>query len=67
MKVNANRLASLRKAAGLTQQGLANAAGVHLGQVQKLEYGQQSIHRVGLRIGIALADALGVDPHELLK
>lgn len=62
-----NQLAYLRRRAGLTQKALADKAGIHIGQVSKLEYGQQSISRVGLRIGLALADALGVDPHELLR
>jgi len=61
-----NQLAHLRNIAGLTQQGLADKAGIHLGQVQKIEYGQRKISGVSFRIGIALADALGVDPHELL-
>jgi len=61
-----NRLAYLRSVAGLTQQGLADKAGIHIGQVQKIEYGQRKIANVSFRIGMALADALGVDPHELL-
>lgn len=62
----ANRLAYLRTLAGLTQQQLANKSKIHIGQVQKIEYGQRDIGGVSLRIGLAIADALGVDPHELL-
>lgn len=62
-----NRLAYLRSVVGLTQQGLADKAGIHIRQVQKIEYGERKIANVSFRIGLALADALGVDPHELLR
>jgi DNA-binding XRE family transcriptional regulator len=62
-----NRLAYLRSVAGLTQQKLAKKAGIHIGQVQKIEYGQRKIANVSFRIGMALADALNIDPHELLE
>jgi DNA-binding XRE family transcriptional regulator len=61
-----NKLAYLRNMAGLTQQALADKAGIHIRQVQKLEY-ERDVANVHFRIGIALADALGVDPHELLR
>lgn len=62
-----NHLAYLRNIAGFTQQKLADKAGIHIRQVQKIEYGERKIANVSFRIGLALADALGVDPHELLR
>ena len=60
-------LKELRKAAGLTQQGLANAIGANISQIQKLESGERSLENITLKNGIALAEALGVDPQDLLE
>ena len=66
MGINGEKLKLYRKKSGLTQQALADMAGVHLGTIQKLEYSQRNIEGVSFRIGLAIANALGVDPHELL-
>lgn len=55
-----------RLAAGLTQQGLADAAGVNLSLVQKLEYGTYNVGNIAARSFVGICDALGVDPHDLL-
>ena len=59
-------LKELRKAKGLTQQSLADAAGVNISQVQKLESGEINVGNITLKNGLALANALGVDPAVLL-
>ena len=70
------RLARLRKECGLTQQGLAEATGVHVTQIQRYEWGNsQPTLDVLRKLAIALAvdsDTLvfGTDergPHNELK
>lgn len=62
-----NQLAYLRVRAGLTQQALANKAGLNIRQVQKFEGGEREIGGMSLRVAAALADALGIqDLRELL-
>lgn len=56
-----------RKAKGLTQRALADAAGLNLSQIAKLETGVIKIDNVTYKNGLALADALGVDPRDLLE
>lgn len=58
---------SLRRAAGLTQKALADKAGLHITQIQKLESGASQIANLRATNFIALADALGTDPHDLLN
>ena len=60
----AEKLVALRKAAGLTQQDLAQAAGLSVSIVVKLEIGKTADPRAStLR---ALARALGVTVNDLL-
>ncbi len=56
----------LRQERGLTLQALADAAGVHISQIQKLESGERQFDRLSARTAVAIADALGVDVHDLL-
>ena len=58
---------ALRKEKGLTQQALADASGIFIRQLQKIEAGEIDIGRITLKNGIALAKALGVEPEALLK
>ena len=58
---------TLRKAAGLTQKQLSDLTGLHTTQIQKLESGESQLANLRAKNFIALADALGVDPHELLN
>ena len=62
-------LGDFRRAAGLTQKGLAEAAGVQLSTLQKLERengkGTRSIERMELRNAVKLAKALGMTIEEL--
>jgi transcriptional regulator with XRE-family HTH domain len=54
----------LRTARGMIQQELADAAGVHLRFVQRIELGRTNL---GVEVLVKMADALGVDPRALLK
>ncbi len=58
----ASRLKTARKAAGLTQEQLAQAAGVSQGAIQKVENGKSHRPRKIKKI----ADVLGVSPSWLL-
>lgn len=52
--------------AGLTQQRLADLAGLNIRQVQKIESGETLAANTTAKNLLALADALGIDPHKLL-
>lgn len=62
-----NKLKALRQASGLTQQQLADKAGIHIRMVQKFENGEREIKNMTLETAKKLASALGVDIGELLK
>lgn len=57
-----DRVRALRIARGISQEALAEAAGLHRTYVSSLERGQRN---VGLDNIHALADALGVEPARL--
>lgn len=61
-----NALKEARAAAGLTQKQLADAAGVNIRLVQKVEGGEAEAGNLTARNLLSLADALGVDPRELI-
>ena len=52
---------------GLSQRALADAAGLNLRQLQKMESGEIAMGNVTLKNALALADALGVDVRSLTK
>lgn len=56
----------LRKAAGLTQIQLAEASGVHVQQIRRIETGEIAVGNITLKNALALAAALGVRAEELL-
>lgn len=58
------RLRRLRREAALSQRGLAERSGVSADSIVKLERGQREAQPRTLG---KLADALGVEPRELLK
>lgn len=59
------RLRELRTAAGLSQEALANLAGIRQATVSGLETGRT--RRVDLPALERLAKALGVEPHQLFE
>ncbi|WP_270458479.1 helix-turn-helix domain-containing protein [Faecalimonas umbilicata] len=67
MKNNLSRVKNLRTSLNITQQELANRAGINLRQIQKYESGEYDIGNMTLKNAIALSDALGCDIKELLK
>ena len=55
-----------RKAARMTQQQLADESGVNIRQIQRVESGASQAGNLTAKNLIAIADALGIDPHELI-
>lgn len=55
-----------RVALGMTQQQLAEASGVNVRQIRRVESGGSSEGNMTAKNLLAIADALGVDPHVLL-
>lgn len=52
-----------RKELGITQQQVADRAGIKLIQYQRFERGERSMASASLRIGMAISDVLKLDPH----
>lgn len=59
-------LKACRLEQGLSQKALAEAAGVNIRQLQKMESGEIALGNVTLKNALALADALGVDVRDLI-
>lgn len=55
-----------RKSAGLTQMQLSELSGVNIRQIQRVESGASQAGNLTAKNLIAIADALGIDPHELI-
>lgn len=55
-----------RKSARMTQQQLADESGVNVRQIQRVESGESLAGNLTAKNLIAIADALGVDPHSLI-
>lgn len=66
-RASAPRVKQLRIAVGLTQSQLAQASGVNIRQVQKIESGEIQIGNITLKNAKALADALGTTIDSLLE
>lgn len=62
----ATKLAYHRIKAGLTQKQLSAAAGINIRQIQRVELGEADAGNLTARNLLALADALGVPPEELI-
>ncbi len=60
-------LREAREAAGLTQKQLAEASGVNPRQIRRVEIGEAEAGNLTAKNLLALADALGVDPHDLIR
>ena len=61
-----SKLAALRVARGLGQKELAERSGVNIRQIQFYESGERDIKNASLKNALAIADALGVHPRELI-
>lgn len=59
-------LKTRREQLGLTQQQVADIAGIQLSQYQRFESGEKYISGTSMRIGLAVCAALMLDPYELL-
>ena len=55
-----------RKSAGLTPRQLSELSGVNIRQIQRVESGASQAGNLTAKNLIAIADALGIDPHELI-
>jgi len=55
-----------REALNMTQQQVADAAGIQWRQYQRLESGERSMSSASLRIGLAICDVLQLDPHRFV-
>lgn len=63
---NAISLKSARKAAGFTQQELADRSGINVRQIQRIENGEAQIGNITLVNAIKLADSLGIHVRDLI-
>jgi len=64
LKVDGDRLRRLRAENALTLRALAEISGVSYDTINKLELGRRPAHASTIRM---LANALGVEPRELMK
>lgn len=61
-----SKLELTRRAAGLSQQQLSEISGVNVRQIRRVELGESTAGNLTASNLLAIADALGVDPHELV-
>lgn len=59
-------LLALRTARGMTQAELSQKSGINIRQLRRFETGEAKIDNISAANLVALADALGVDVHELI-
>ena len=55
-----------RRGAGLSIKELSEASGVNIRQIQRVELGESEAGNLTAKNLLALADVLGIDPHELI-
>ena len=60
-------LRSTRKTLGLTQQKVADRAGLHIAQYQKFEGGQRGMLSASFETTMAVLEALEIDPDVFVK
>ena len=61
------KLKNRREHLGLTQQQVADIVSILVRQYQRFESGDRKITSASFRIGVAIADALEFDVHELVS
>lgn len=59
-------LKAQRERLGMTQQQIADIASINIRLYQRLESGERALSRTSFRIGVAVADALELDVHDLV-
>ena len=64
---DAQILQSRREQLGLTQQQVADRAGIKLPQYQRLESGVRHLSGCSMRIGLAICAVLLLDPFEIIS
>lgn len=60
------KLKDARINAGMTQQQLADASGVNIRQIRRVELGTSEAGNMSARNLLAIADVLAVDPRDLI-
>lgn len=63
---SSDKLQAAITASGLTQQQIADHSGINIRQIQKYKSGEYAVGKMSSKNLLALADALGVDPRDLL-
>lgn len=61
------KLKDARINAGMTQQRLADASGVNIRQIRRVELGTSEAGNMSARNLLSIADILEVDPRELIE
>lgn len=61
-----SKLERARLAAGLSQMQLAEVSGVNARQIRRVELGEAEAANLTAKNLLALADALGIDPRDLV-
>ncbi len=56
-----------RKKVGLTQNRLAELAGMHIRQIQKIESGEIKLQNITAKNFMSLCSALNISPYELIR
>lgn len=62
-----NKLKTARTNAGMTQQQLADASGVNIRQIRRVELGTSEAGNMSARNLLSIADILEVDPRKLIE
>lgn len=62
-----NKLKTARLNAGMTQQQIADASGVNVRQIRRVELGTSEAGNMSARNLLSIADILEVDPRELIE
>lgn len=61
-----SKLEWARRGAGMEQKDLSAASGVNVRQIQRVEWGEAEAGNLTARNLLAIADAIGVDAHDLI-
>lgn len=62
-----NNLKELRQAAGISQAELARRSGVNKRMIEHYEQGFKDLSKAAFETGLRIAEALDVEPRELLN